>query len=127
MIVRFELNGTKIRFTKLDITPSNNQSLLANAELEISHVTPLDGVLEAMSVDISYNGSSFGTIAFPELNVRANNVNKKQIDARPLEINDIEVWHDFSWGLMHSETLEWELSSKASVSSSVLGVHLHFA
>jgi len=127
MIVRSELSGTKIKFTRLDITPSNNQSFLANTDLEISHVTPLDGVLEAMSVDVSYNGSSLVTIAFPELNIRAFKVNKKQINARLLEINDIEVWNDFSYGLIHSKMLEWELASKASVSSTVLGIHLHFA
>jgi len=125
-MARNELNNTKVIFTKLDIIPRNSHSFLASSDLEVSNVAPIDGVMAAMSVNVSHNGSVFGVLDMPEMSIKAYKLNKKHLAAQPMEIINMDAWHGFSYAMMHGKTVEWELASTASVSSSFLGIHLHF-
>mmetsp|Transcript_25913 Transcript_25913/g.53923 ORF Transcript_25913/g.53923 Transcript_25913/m.53923 type:complete len:1167 (-) Transcript_25913:43-3543(-) len=129
-IAASELNGSSVAFTRLTMSdPSaDDYSFEVQADVMISDVSPLDGTIGEMAVDLIYKGTKLGRLQMPAIDVKAGQDNYKSVDSQRFVVEEDarDVWDEFSNAMLMEGTVDWTLEGTASVTSSVLGISMTF-
>eukprot|EP00520_Triparma_pacifica_P017740 CAMPEP_0118657522 /NCGR_PEP_ID=MMETSP0785-20121206/14065_1 /TAXON_ID=91992 /ORGANISM="Bolidomonas pacifica, Strain CCMP 1866" /LENGTH=1204 /DNA_ID=CAMNT_0006550449 /DNA_START=43 /DNA_END=3654 /DNA_ORIENTATION=- len=129
-IAKSELDNSDVSFTQLSMSnPSmDDYSFDVAAEVLIGNVSPLDGTIGAMDVDLYYKDTKLGTLSMPAIDVKAGKNNYKSIDTQRFNVVETayDVWDDFSAAMLNDKIVNWVLKGTASVSSTLMGVTMTF-
>jgi len=123
MVAKSAMANSIIRFDTLGLNcVVKNQSMMVSSNITISNVKPLGCTIAAMTVDAIYKGRPFGKLQMPAMTVKPGVDNHISTPSSPVTITDEKVWDEASSAMLRSDSVTWQLKSKASVTSTVMGI-----
>jgi len=123
MIAKIVIGKTEMTFDRLTLTKVlGPDSLMANAQITISKVSPIGGTLAKCDLPIMYKDKVFGQMAMPSLSVKAGQDNVIHLQGAVMTITDMDTWNDVMRAMIETETVEWRIAAEVSMSNTDFGL-----